>query len=1079
MKRLAVRPLTIAFAAGVGGFLLQWVAFGGFSQVWVGRMVTLPVAILLGPWYGLVAAVTGAMVHASPRPLFIAAFAIEAVMVGRAAAAGRSPLLLGGFFWAGMAALVAFAPELFGAAHLQAALWPFALQQMLNGILAVVIADLAAHLIATRRHGMKRLPLREFSFHSFVLIAIVPVLILSVVTGQMFAARQEAEGGARLAESALVARDRIEDYVTANRHAVEALAALVSTVGDDPEKLAEIIRMYPRVHTSFDHVTVVDTRGMVIDTSTDAAPDSPLRRQGVADRPYFREVMSTQRTAISDVIVSRVDDVDATVLICSPFFRDDRLAGVACGILRLEAIAALVASSGIPQATMTIVDAHQGVIHASQASGYVPLQDLSGYPLISQYAGGSAAYRYTVPGRRGTHGSQLAAAATVAGTGWRVYVEQPLMSVRLQSTRYYALTLGLIALALGGAVLGARSFSRAVTRPLEHLVTVVRNVSMHRSVAPAAPISPVAEIATLLEDVHRMERRLGDSYHELQTALAQREQLNDDLQAMAADLDRKVRERTAELAAATQRAEEASRAKSEFLANMSHEIRTPMNGIIGMMEVALATPLDAMQRDYLQTVRGSADALLVVINDILDFSKIEAGKLHIDTVDFSLRAMLDSALKPLSLRAHEKRLELMIDIGVDVPDSLRGDPNRLRQVVVNLVGNAVKFTAAGEVLLRVTRESSTPDAVSLHFSVVDTGVGIPADKLASIFQPFTQADGSTTRQYGGTGLGLSICDQLISLMGGRLWVDSREGVGSTFHFTMTLPVSATAVTPPSAHATELAGLAAIVVDDNETNLRILSETLTSWGMTVVTAEGPGSARRALDVCERAFSVAIVDVHMPGGSGIDLAADVRRHARTAAAPIVLLTSSDASADGRCAPTLRDLHLLVKPVSQARLLETLRAALAGRTAVDAQSAAPDVMPTQAARALRVLVAEDNAVNRKVAEHMLQRRGHEAVMATNGREAVEALAVGRFDLVLMDLQMPTMDGFEATAAIRARERKSGGARLPIIALTAHAMEGDRQRCLDADMDGYISKPITGAKLFEVIDRVIAAGARRSAVA
>ena len=1064
MKRLGVRPLTIAFAAGVGGFLFQWAAFGGFSQVWVGRMVTLPVAILLGPWYGLVAAVTGAMVHASPRPLFIAAFAIEAVMVGRAAAAGRSPLLLGGLFWAGMAALVAFAPDLFGAAHLQAALWPFALQQMLNGILALVIADLVAHLIATRRHGMKRLPLREFSFHSFVLIAIVPVLILSVVTGQMFAARQEAEGGARLAESALVARDRIEDYVTANRHAVEALAALVSTVGDDPDKLAEIIRMYPRVHKTFDHVTVVDTRGMVIDTSTDAAPDSPLRRQGVADRPYFREVMSTQRTAISDVILSRVDDADATVLICSPFFRDARLAGVACGILRLEAIAALVASSGIPQATMTIVDAHHGVIHASPASGYVPLQDLGGYPLISEHAGGAAAYRYTVPGRRGAHGSQLAAAATVAGTGWRVYVEQPLMSVRLQSTRYYALTLGLIALALGGAVLGARSFSRAVTRPLEHLVTVVRNVSMHGSVAPAAPISPIAEISTLLEDVHRMERRLGDSYHELQTALAQREQLNDDLQAMAADLDRKVRERTAELAAATQRAEEASRAKSEFLANMSHEIRTPMNGIIGMMEVALATPLDAMQRDYLQTVRGSADALLVVINDILDFS---------------LRAMLDSALKPLSLRAHEKRLELMIDIGVDVPDSLRGDPNRLRQVVVNLVGNAVKFTEAGEVLVRVTRESSTRDAVSLHFSVVDTGIGIPADKLTSIFQPFTQADGSTTRQYGGTGLGLSICDQLISLMGGRLWVDSREGAGSTFHFTMTLPVSATAVTPPSAHPTELAGLAAIVVDDNETNLRILSETLTSWGMTVVTAEGPGSARRALDVCERAFSVAIVDVHMPGGSGIDLAADVRRHARTAAAPIVLLTSSDASADERPAPTLRDLHLLVKPVSQARLLDTLRAALAGRTAVDAQSAAPDVMPTQAARALRVLVAEDNAVNRKVAEHMLQRRGHEAVMATNGREAVEALAAGRFDLVLMDLQMPTMDGFEATAAIRARERKSGGARLPIIALTAHAMEGDRQRCLDADMDGYISKPITGAKLFEVIDRVIAAGARRSAVA
>jgi signal transduction histidine kinase/CheY-like chemotaxis protein len=1067
----------IALAAGVGGFLLQWAAFGGFSQVWVGRMVTLPVAILLGPWYGLVAAVTGSMVHAGPRPLFVVAFAIEALMVGRAAATGRSPLLSGGLFWAGMAAVVALAPELFGAAHLQAALWPFALQQMLNGILALVIADLAAHLIATRRKGTKRLLLREFSFHSFVLIAIVPVLILSVVTGQMFAARQEAEGGARLTESALVARDRIEDYVASNRHAVEAFAALVSTIGDDAGKLAEIVRMYPRVHKTLDHITVVDTRGMVIDTSTNAAPDSPLRRQGVADRPYFREVISTQRTAISDVIVSRVDDADATVLICSPFFRDDRLAGVACGILQLEAIAALVANSGIPQATMTIVDPHDRVIHASPASGYVPLQDLSANPLILEHAGESAAYRYTVPGRRGAHGSQLAAASTVAGTGWRVYVEQPLISVRLQTTRYYALTLGLIALALGGAVLGARSFSRAVTRPLEHLVTVVRNVSMHGSVAPAPPTSPLAEIGALLQDVHSMERRLGDSYHELQAALAQREQLNGELQAMTADLDRKVRERTAELAAATRTAEEASRAKSEFLANMSHEIRTPMNGIIGMMEVALATPLDAMQRDYLQTVRGSADALLVVINDILDFSKIEAGKLQIDAVDFSLRTMLDSALKPLALRAHEKRLELMIEVASDVPDSVLGDPNRLRQVVVNLVGNAVKFTEKGDVLVRVACEPSAPDAASLHFTVVDTGIGIPAAKQVSIFQPFTQADGSTTRQYGGTGLGLSICGQLISLMGGRLWVESREGAGSSFHFTLTLPVSATAVTPPPAHPTELAGLAAIVVDDNATNLRILSETLTSWGMTVVTAQDPDSARRVLDTCNQGFSVAVVDMNMPGGSGIELAAAMRRHPHAAAAATVILTSSDASAKGLPAPTRPDLHFLVKPVSQAPLLDAIRAALAGRTAPDAQPAAPDVLPTQAARALRVLVAEDNAVNRKVAEHLLKRRGHVAVMATNGREAVEALAGGRFDLVLMDLQMPTMDGFAATAAIRAGERGTG-ARLPIIALTAHAMEGDRQRCLDADMDGYISKPITGAKLFDIIDRVMA-GVARSAVA
>jgi signal transduction histidine kinase/CheY-like chemotaxis protein len=721
---------------------------------------------------------------------------------------------------------------------------------------------------------------------------------------------------------------------------------------------------------------------------------------------------------------------------------------------------------------MTIVDPQHRVIHAAAASGHVALQDLSLDPLVSTDQPGSGAYTYTVPGRGGPQGSHLAAGATVAGTGWRVYVEQPLMSVRLQTTRYYALTLGLIGLALGGAIFGARSFSRAVTRPLEDLVTVVRNVSMHEPIGPAGAGSPLAEIDTLIEDVSTMQRRLGDSYQQLQGALAQREQLNGELQALTTDLDRKVRERTAELVAATHLAEEGSRAKSEFLANMSHEIRTPMNGVIGMVELALATPLDSMQREYLQTVRGSADALLVVINDILDFSKIEAGKLQIDAVDFSVRAMLDATLKPMAVRAHEKRLELMIDVASDVPDSVLGDPNRLRQVLVNLVGNALKFTEAGEVLVRVTCESSTPQSASLHFAVLDTGIGIAPDKQQSIFQPFTQADGSTTRRYGGTGLGLSISGQLIALMGGRLWVESREGIGSAFQFSLTLPVSTSAVTPRAAGPVELAGLAAIVVDDNPTNLRILSETLTSWGMSVTAAHDLASARQALDACDQGFSVALVDMHMRGGNGIELAGDVRRHPRASTAAIVVLASSDPSAEGLPLQTLRDLQAqcLMKPVSQAPLLETILAALAKRTAADAQPAAPDVLPAHAARALRVLVAEDNAVNRKVAEHLLLRRGHQAVMAVNGRDAVDAIAGGRFDLVLMDLQMPIMDGFEATAAIRARERGSG-ARMPIIALTAHAMEGDRQRCLDADMDGYISKPITGAKLFEVIDRVIAA--------
>jgi CheY-like chemotaxis protein len=500
-----------------------------------------------------------------------------------------------------------------------------------------------------------------------------------------------------------------------------------------------------------------------------------------------------------------------------------------------------------------------------------------------------------------------------------------------------------------------------------------------------------------------------------------------------------------------------------------------MNGILGMTELALHTDLTPIQRDYLQTVRQSAEALLVIINDILDFSKIEAGKLHIDAVDFSLRQTLDDAIRPLALRAHEKRLELMVDVKADVPDALVGDPNRLRQILINLVGNAIKFTQRGEILVRVERPAAAGGG--LHFSVIDTGIGVPAEKQGTIFQAFTQADGSTTRKFGGTGLGLTICAQLVKLMGGRIWVDSRMDEGSRFQFTIPLPESRNPVTTRVlAGVEELAGLAALVVDDNPTNVRIVSDMLTLRGMQVVEAQDGEAAVRAADAADRAFAVAIVDMEMPGASGLDLTARLRRHPRCSSAPVIILTSADRSNEARSAARIPDVRWIVKPVGQAALIETIRAALSARSAPDAQAAAPPVVPTRAARQLRVLVAEDNAVNRKLAEHLLQKRGHTPVMVTNGREAVEALAESPFDLVLMDLQMPEMDGFEATAAIRLREKTAGG-RIPIVALTAHAMEGDRQRCLDADMDGYVSKPVKAVELFEVIDRVMAAARSRAA--